>query len=177
MDVVQHTALAWPEYTFTTAGCSAANRDPLRVFMKFIRRRLTRLVDERHTHLSAQGSPTQVSTAHTDNVFTVLAQQAAGRTRAELWTTTVGGSINSILVWWQYPSIWWLGAGFLAVAAYGVWGLADHAITERLSESRHHSIKSDLIAAAHKLAVPVGVVSAILAVGGFMGAALGGWNH
>jgi hypothetical protein len=138
---------------------------------------MTRPVDERDAQLPAESSPTLVSTAQTDNVFSVLAQQAAGRTRAELWMTTVGGSINATLIWWQYPGIWWLGAGFCAVAAYGLWGLADHAMNERMPGIQQSTLKNDLIVGARGLAVPLGVVSAILAVGGFMGAALGGWNH
>ena len=138
---------------------------------------MTKLVNERDTHLSSDRSPTSGSTPQSDNVFSVLAQQAAARTPAELWMTTAGGSINAALIWWQYPGIWWLGAGFCAVAAYGVWGLADHEISDHVPQMQQKTRKTDLIVGARGLAVPIGVVSAILAVGGFMAAALGGWNH
>jgi GNAT superfamily N-acetyltransferase len=110
------------------------------------------------------------------NVFSILAQRAGSRSSAELWTTTLGGSVNAGFIWMQHPSLHWLGAGCAAVAAYGIWGLADRAIETRPAE-REYGVGFALLRATRALAVPVGIVAAISAVGIFMAVALGGWIH
>jgi len=117
------------------------------------------------------------ATASDDNVFVVLARQAHSRDGTELWMTALGGSVNATLVWLQHPKLHWLAAGFVAVAAYGIWGLADRAIASRPPRDLFLAVKRDLLIGIRGLAVPAGVLAAILAVGGFMAAALGGWNH
>ena len=110
------------------------------------------------------------------NVFSILAQRAASRSTAELWTTTLGGSINAAFIWMQHPSLHWLGAGCAAVAAYGIWGLADRAIETRPAE-REYGVGFALLRATRALSIPAGIVAAVAAVGIFMAAALGGWIH
>ena len=110
-----------------------------------------------------------------DNVFDVLAQRASERSHAELWMTALGGSVNATFVWWQHPSLHWLGAGFMSVAAYGIWGLANHAISAR--GSRPRDLGTGALVIVRRLAVPAGVVSALFALGSFMAGALGGWIH
>ena|SRR5579885_1916455 len=65
-----------------------------------------------------------------ETVNAVLAEQARGHTSGTLWRTALGGAMNAILVWTQFPSMQWLASGFTAVAAYGLWGLIDARIRE-----------------------------------------------
>lgn len=133
---------------------------------------------EKHDEQLATTVDEEPATSGTDdNVFVVLARRAHSRDGIDLWMTALGGSVNATLVWLQYPKLHWLAAGFVAVAAYGVWGLADRAITSRPPRETLIAVKRDLLIGIRGLAVPAGVVAAILAVGGFMAAALGGWNH
>ena len=113
---------------------------------------------------------------HTDdNVFAVLAQRASERSPAELWTTAVVGSVNAGFVLFQHPYLHWHGAGFLTVASYGIWGLTNRAIVTQ--GTRLTRGKMDLLRGVRGMMVPIGVVSAIAAVGSFMAVALGGWIH
>jgi hypothetical protein len=105
-----------------------------------------------------------------DDVHAVLAAQARGRAASELWTTAVGGAMNASILWWQFPSLRWLAAGFIAVAAYGIWGLADRDTGQRRGTAA-------LLAIIRGVAVGVGWIAAIGAVIAFMAAALGGWQH
>jgi hypothetical protein len=122
-------------------------------------------------------SPSAVASASSDaNVFSILAQRASSRSAAELWTTTLGGSVNAAFIWMQHPSLHWLGAGCAAIAAYGIWGLADRAIETRPPE-RGYDVGFALLRAMRAIAVPIGLVAAVAATGMFMAAALGGWIH
>ena len=121
------------------------------------------------------GAPSALVDANA-SVFSILAQRASSRSSAELWTTTLGGSLNATFIWMQHPSLHWLSAGCAAVAAYGIWGLADRAIETRPVE-RGHRIGFALLRTTRALAVPVGIVAAIAAMGSFMAVALGGWIH
>jgi len=112
-----------------------------------------------------------------DTVFGVLAQRASERSPAELWTTALGGSVNAVFIWSQHPHLHWLGAGFTAAAAYGIWGLADRAIRIRGAAEKANGLKLDLLRGLRGIAVPVGVAAAVFAAGSFMAAALGGWIH
>ena len=110
-----------------------------------------------------------------DNVFAVLAQRASERSPAELWTTAVVGSVNAAFVLIQHPRLHWLGAGFLTFASYGIWGLANRAIVTQ--DTQLTGVKMDLLRGLRGMMLPIGVISAIAAVGSFMAAALGGWIH
>src|SRR5205085_2399530 len=137
------------------------------------------------THLTegnkATAPRTDISTSpeaqSSDNLFRVLAQRASERSPAELWTTAIGGSVNATFIWFQHPSLHWLGAGFTAVAAYGLWGLADHAISMRNATEEPGKSEVRFLRGLRDAVVPIGVLSAIVALGSFMAAALGGWNH
>jgi hypothetical protein len=110
-----------------------------------------------------------------DNVFAVLARRASERSPAELWTTAIVGSVNAVFVLVQHPRLHWLGAGFAAAASYGIWGLANRAIVTQ--STRLARVTLDLLRGLRGIMIPIGVVSAIAAVGSFMAVALGGWNH
>ena len=93
----------------------------------------------------------------------------------ELWTTAVGGVVNTAFIWWRFPALHWLAAGFGAVAAYGIGGLCERLLAasdEAPSRWRH-----PLLVTMRSIALAGGLGAAALAVLGFMGAALGGWNH
>jgi len=110
-----------------------------------------------------------------DNLFAVLAQRASERSPVELWTTAIGGAVNAAVVLAHHPRLHWLGAGFAAAAAYGIWGLANRAIVTRGTLLTRN--KLDLLRGLRGMMIPIGVVSAIAAVGSFMAVALGGWIH
>src|SRR5689334_14090486 len=96
--------------------------------------------DEAHG-VAAESSATQSQIS--DNVFSVLAQRASQRSSAELWTTAIAGSVNAVFVLAQHPGLRWLGSGFAAVAAYGIWGLANRAIVTQ--STRLSRLKLDLL--------------------------------
>ena len=118
---------------------------------------------------------TETQPRRDETVFVVLAQRASERSPAELWTTAVGGSVSAAFVLIQHPRLHWLGPGFLTVASYGIWGLANRAIVTR--STRLTPLKRDLLRGLRGAMVPIGVVSAIAAVGSFMAVSLGGWIH
>jgi hypothetical protein len=110
-----------------------------------------------------------------ENLFAVLAERASGRSSAELWTTAIGGSTNAIFILTQHPRLHWLGAGFIAAASYGVWGLANRAIVTQRTHLSDTTL--DLLRGVRGIMIPIGVVSAIAAAGSFMAVALSGWIH
>lgn len=138
----------------------------------------TNLTKEKDTQITSAelSSPSTVQSG--DTVFAVLAQRASERSPAELWTTALGGSVNAVFIWWQHPHLHWLGAGCMAVAAYGLWGLADRAIrTLGTSRETAGGLKLNFLRGLRGIAAPAGVISALIAAGSFMAAALGGWIH
>ncbi|HEX3868215.1 MAG TPA: hypothetical protein VHV78_15735 [Gemmatimonadaceae bacterium] len=111
------------------------------------------------------------------SIFSLLARQARTRGTSDLWITAAGGAMNAALVWYQYPKLHWLAAGFAAVAAYGVWGVADRALAHRRDENAGDGIVNWMLIGTRSLAIPVGLIAALGAAGAFMAAALGGWQH
>jgi len=103
-------------------------------------------------------------------VFDVLAGQARGAPSGRLWAATAVGSFDAVVLGVAHPGLWWVAAASVCLAAYGCWGLADRA----LARDGGHEMRGSLRFARGAAAV-VGVVSAIGAVLGLMGAALGGW--
>jgi len=108
-----------------------------------------------------------------ENVFTVLSDQARSRSRGGLWTTAVGGVVNAGLVWWQHPSLSWLAAGFLAVAAYGGWGLLDRSLAARSADPSAAGVPDDALPEMRALIALLGTAAAVWAVLGFIAAAFG----
>lgn len=135
---------------------------------------MTDLTRENHSHDAAADLPAAESQI-SDNLFAVLAQRASERSPAELWTTAVAGTVNAAFVFARHPNLHWLGAGFAAAAAYGIWGLTNRAIVTQ--STRMTTMRRDLLRGLRGMMVPIGVVSAIAAVGSFMAVALGGWIH
>jgi hypothetical protein len=129
--------------------------------------------EDRPPDVAAEIAPTQTQTS--DNVFAVLAQRASERRPAELWGTAVAGTVNAVFVFTQHPALHWLGAGFAAAAAYGIWGLTNRAIVT--PRTRLSNVQLDLLRGVRGMMVPIGVISALAAVGSFMAVALGGWIH
>ena len=129
----------------------------------------------REEDVGATGEGSLARSRNSDNVFSVLAQRASERSGAELWTTAVAGSVNAIFVLTRHPNLHWLGAGFVAAAAYGCWGLANRAIVTKGTHLTR--LRLDLLRGLRGMMVPIGVVSAIAAMGSFMAVALGGWIH
>src|SRR5262245_43213649 len=66
-------------------------------------------------------------------VFDVLASEARSRGGWELALTTAGASVSATFVWAQHPALHWLASAFAAIAAYGVWGLADRGDEETVA--------------------------------------------
>ena len=111
-----------------------------------------------------------------ENLFTVLGNQARSRSRAGLWTTMLGGAVNAGVVFWQYPSLSWLAAGFVAASAYGAWGLADRAIAAKTEEAHEPLAAPDALPEMRGLIAIVGTGAGLWAVLGFMASALGNWH-
>jgi hypothetical protein len=111
------------------------------------------------------------------SVFSLLAQQADGRTTWQLGATVVGGSINAAF-FLQHSRAPWLGIAFVAVSAYGAWGLADRFLRRSTKTAgRLATVVNALTLTARGTALAVGVLSAVAAMAGFMAMAIGNWNH
>lgn len=116
--------------------------------------------------------PPQTPVRETDEEETinrVLSTQARSRSPSELWMTAIGGTMNSILVWSQFPRLHWLASGFTAVAAYGAWGLLDRMLAKDYSREERRFLKSACV-----LAGIVGWAAALFAVASFITALEGG---
>lgn len=112
-----------------------------------------------------------------ESLFALLARHARERSPTELWTTAVGGVVNAAFIWWRFPALHWLAAGFAAVAAYGIGGLSERLLASVIAEPRPSRWRGAVLVFVRSVAVAGGLSAAALAVLGFMAAALGGWNH
>jgi hypothetical protein len=119
-------------------------------------------------------SPVAPPTDERETVHTVLAAQARGRATSELWTSAVGGGINTLLIWTQFPSLRWLAGGFAAVAAYGAWGLLDRRLSILKLENDQPFAARAFLVLTRGLAAAGGWMAAAYAVATFLSAALGG---
>lgn len=108
------------------------------------------------------------------NVFVVLAEQARRHSTGELATTAVGGIINAAFLA-QRTSLWWLAAAYLAVSAYGTWGLLDQWSVRLQKRDAPSRLGRRALGMGQLTVTALGVLAVMAAVGGFMGAALGGW--
>lgn len=96
-----------------------------------------------------------------ESVNTVIADRARTRSVAELWTTAIGGGMNAIFLWVQFPSLHWLAASCTAVAAYGLWGLADRAISIVKLQNDEPPAAVGLLEAARNIAAAGGWIAAL----------------
>jgi hypothetical protein len=118
--------------------------------------------------------PADGAESRAEDVHAVLAARARESSPSELWTTAIGGTMNVMILWWQFPSLHWLASGFAAVAAYGAWGLADRQLSAMGPDDRSASAMG-VLRVARWFAAALGWLAAVGAVVGFMAAALGGW--
>ena len=116
------------------------------------------------------------TTGGDESLFVILARNARERSPMELWTTAVGGAVNTAFIWWQFPALRWLAAGFAAVAAYGIGGLSERLLAVRADDS-NAGWRGKALVAVRSIALVGGLAAAAGAVLGFMAAALGGWQH
>jgi hypothetical protein len=115
--------------------------------------------------------------ANDESLFVILARNARERSPMELWTTAVGGIVNTAFIWWRFPALHWLAAGFGAVAAYGIGGLCERLLAARRADDESSRLRKPLLLTIRSIALAGGLGAAALAVLGFMAAALGGWQH
>ena len=109
-----------------------------------------------------------------ETVNAVLAEQARSRPAPELWRTTIGGGVNALLLWTQFPSLHWLASGFAAVAAYGLWGLLDHYVG--YLEFKNGQVAERAVARVLRACMGVsGWAAALFAVVTFMTFLVHGW--
>lgn len=107
-----------------------------------------------------------------ENLHSVLATQARGRTTLELWAGTLVGATNALLIWTRFPSLHWLAAGFAATVGYGAWGLADRKLSELLAAPSSSSLSKMLMKGARVVAVAAGWAGALFAIAAFLTAGL-----
>jgi hypothetical protein len=110
-------------------------------------------------------------------VFVVLAAQARRRTRSQLWITATGCSLNALVLWARHPGLRWLGAGFGAAAAYGIWGLADAALGSLGVAPRDRHALARTLKLVRGAALATGAAAAAVAVLGFVALLLDNWMH
>ena len=116
------------------------------------------------------------TTGSDESLFVILARHARERSPMELWTTAVGGVVNAGFVWWQFPALRWVAAGFAAVAAYGIGGLSERLLAASASD-HSASWRNKALVVLRSVALAGGMTAAAGAVLGFMAAALRGWQH
>jgi len=116
------------------------------------------------------------ATGNDESLLVTLARNARERSPMELWTTAVGGAVNAAFIWWRFPALNWLAAGFGAVAAYGIGGLCERLLAARTSDEASRWRKP-LLVTVRTIAVAGGLGAAAFAVLVFMAAALKGWQH
>ena len=109
-------------------------------------------------------------------VFTVLAERARGHPPAHLWGAALFGAADAVAVLIAYPSAWWIASAAMALCAFGIWGLADGAL---IDDPYHPSRRGSRLGARviRAGAVGLGVLAALGAVFGLIGASLGGLIH
>ena len=110
------------------------------------------------------------ATDEEETIHRVLTARARSRSASELWTTAIGGAMNSLLLWSQFPRLHWLASGFAAVAAYGTWGLLDRTMNVARFESEERRF-------LNVLCILIGVMgwaAALFAVASFITALEGG---
>ena len=112
-----------------------------------------------------------------ENVFQVLANNARRRTLGELGTTAVAGAVNAGFLWWRYPGVSWLAAGFAACSAYAACGLLDRSLMRAEEQGFVSRDRADRLRKARTAVAAVGTGAAVWALLRFMAAALGGWQH
>ena len=114
-----------------------------------------------------------VSTEET--VFSLLADRARGHSIGHLVLAAAVGVIDAVALVWSHPAAWALAALCAAAGAYGLWGLADRALTVRVEGGRQDSLLTSLIRVIREVTALVGFGAAIAAGAGLFGAALGTW--
>lgn len=107
-----------------------------------------------------------------ENIHSVLATQARDRSRVELWAGTLVGATNALLIWTRFPSMHWLAAGFAATVGYGLWGLADRALSDSLGTPEKGGVSRILMKSARVVAGVSGWGAALFAVFSFLTAGL-----
>ncbi|MGI9076501.1 MAG: hypothetical protein ACR2G6_04095 [Gemmatimonadaceae bacterium] len=105
-------------------------------------------------------------------VFSVLAAHARESSLAALGATVLVGTGGAITIASTEPALWWLAAGFVTLAAYGGWGLADRALGRGKVGWQRLPLR-----AVRAVAVVLGCTAAPAVLLGLMRWALGGWFH
>lgn len=118
-----------------------------------------------------------IPATRSENVFQVLADRARDRSSGELGGTAIACGVNALFIWWRYPGISWLASGLTACAAYAIWGLLDRLSSESEARSFFGRSRAGLLRDVQPIVAILGTGAALWALGGFMAAALRGWQH
>ncbi len=105
-------------------------------------------------------------------VFSVLAAHARRTRLAHLGAAALLGTVAAIMITSANPAVWWLAAGFVSLAAYGGWGLADSSIARGKVGWLRTALR-----ALRATALALGCIAALAVVLGLMRSALSGWIH
>ncbi|HXT15704.1 MAG TPA: hypothetical protein VN706_08745 [Gemmatimonadaceae bacterium] len=109
-----------------------------------------------------------------EGVNAVLAEQARTRGPSELWMTTMGGGVNAVLLWSQFPGLYWLAGAFTAMTAYGVWGLLDRSMSVLKLRNADTRAEFTFLKIMSTLAAVSGWAAALFAVASLLTTLVGG---
>lgn len=108
------------------------------------------------------------------NVYALLAARARRASVRRLQIDAAFGGV-ALATAPFLPTLWWaLASPIVIVGAYGVWGLADRGI-EGKPRPWEPSASYEILTSVKWLAVAIGTSAAVVAMWGFMRAALSNW--
>ncbi len=87
---------------------------------------------------------------------TVLASHARQASDARLALDVAAGALGALLLLLLRVKWWWLALPFVALAAFGAWGIADRSIPEQESRARR------LVLLGRAAAAVLGFIAAVL---------------
>lgn len=112
-----------------------------------------------------------------ETIFSLLAARAQSHSRRHLALTAVVGLVDAVALAWAHPALWWVAAVLAAGGAYGAWGVADRAVTDRIAAGALHTPVTGLLRVLREVTALLGLIAILAAVGGIWDASLGGWRH
>jgi hypothetical protein len=108
------------------------------------------------------------------NIYSLLAARARGKSQQRLAIDAALGAV-ALATAPFLPTLWWvLACPIVIVGAYGLWGLADRRL---MSDPPPAALGRHSLEVVKRAAILFGTAAAVMAILGFMVAALGEWHH